>query len=90
MTKRLPTLIFVAMLLGVLVGAAVHNMSPDAATAKSIADHLSILTDVFLRMIKMIIGPLVFATLVSGIASMGDGKAVGRIGMKAMGWFVIA
>ena len=68
MTKRLPTLIFIAMLLGVLVGAAVHNMSPDAATAKSIADHLSILTDVFLRMIKMIIGPLVFATLVSGIA----------------------
>ncbi|HBD32853.1 MAG TPA: dicarboxylate/amino acid:cation symporter, partial [Cupriavidus sp.] len=75
-------MIFVAMLLGVLVGAAVHNMSPDAATAKSIADHLSILTDVFLRMIKMIIGPLVFATLVSGIASMGDGKTVGRIGLK--------
>ena len=90
MTKRLPTLIFVAMLLGVLVGAAVHNMSPDAATAKSIADHLSILTDVFLRMIKMIIGPLVFATLVSGIASMGDGKTVGRIGLKAMAWFMAA
>jgi Na+/H+-dicarboxylate symporter len=90
MTKRLPTLIFIAMLLGVLVGAAVHNMSPDAATAKSIADHLSILTDVFLRMIKMIIGPLVFATLVSGIASMGDGKTVGRIGLKAMAWFMAA
>ncbi len=90
MTKRLPTLIFVAMLLGVLVGSAAHNLSPDAATAKSIADHLSILTDVFLRMIKMIIGPLVFATLVSGIASMGDGKTVGRIGLKAMAWFMAA
>ena len=90
MTKRLPTLIFVAMLLGVLAGTAAHNMSPDAATAKSIADHLSILTDVFLRMIKMIIGPLVFATLVSGIASMGDGKTVGRIGLKAMAWFMAA
>ncbi|KAI3592606.1 Sodium:dicarboxylate symporter precursor [Cupriavidus sp. U2] len=90
MTKRLPTLIFVAMLLGVIVGSAAHNMAPDAAMAKSIADHLSILTDVFLRMIKMIIGPLVFATLVSGIASMGDGKTVGRIGLKAMAWFMAA
>lgn len=90
MTKRLPTLIFVAMLLGVIVGSAAHNMAPDTAMAKSIADHLSILTDVFLRMIKMIIGPLVFATLVSGIASMGDGKTVGRIGLKAMAWFMAA
>ncbi|PLQ02480.1 dicarboxylate/amino acid:cation symporter [Cupriavidus pauculus] len=90
MTKRLPTLIFIAMLLGVIVGSAAHNMATDAATAKSIADHLSILTDVFLRMIKMIIGPLVFATLVSGIASMGDGKTVGRIGLKAMAWFMAA
>ncbi|MBV8272455.1 MAG: dicarboxylate/amino acid:cation symporter [Cupriavidus sp.] len=90
MTKRLPTLIFIAMLLGVLAGTAAHNMAPDAAAAKSIADYLSILTDVFLRMIKMIIGPLVFATLVSGIASMGDGKTVGRIGMKAMAWFIAA
>lgn len=88
--NRLPTLILFAMLLGLLAGTAAHHLAPDAAAAKSIAGHLSILTDVFLRMIKMIIGPLVFATLVSGIASMGDGKAVGRIGMKAMGWFVIA
>lgn len=88
--NRLPTLILIAMLLGVAAGAAVHHMAPDAATAKSIAGHFSILTDVFLRMIKMIIGPLVFATLVSGIAGMGDGKSVGRIGMKAMGWFLAA
>ncbi|WP_265919238.1 dicarboxylate/amino acid:cation symporter [Cupriavidus nantongensis] len=86
--NRLPTLIFIAMLLGVLAGTAAHNLAPDADTAKSIANHLSILTDIFLRMIKMIIGPLVFATLVAGIASMGDGRAVGRIGMKAMMWFI--
>jgi len=88
--KRLPTLIFIAMLLGILAGTAAHHMAPDADTAKSIADHLSILTDIFLRMIKMIIAPLVFATLVSGIAGMGDGRAVGRIGLKAMGWFLAA
>ncbi|MGE8367986.1 dicarboxylate/amino acid:cation symporter [Cupriavidus basilensis] len=88
--NRLPTLIFIAMLLGVLAGTAAHNLAPDPAAAKSIANNLSILTDIFLRMIKMIIGPLVFATLVSGIASMGDGRAVGRIGMKAMAWFIAA
>lgn len=77
------------MLLGVLAGSAIHQLA-DPAMARSIAGNLSILTDVFLRMIKMIIGPLVFATLVCGIASMGDGRAVGRIGMKAMAWFVIA
>lgn len=88
--KRLPTLILFAMLLGVLAGMAAHHAAPDPETATRIAGYLSILTDVFLRMIKMIIGPLVFATLVSGIASMGDGKAVGRIGMKAMGWFIAA
>ncbi|SFD09200.1 Na+/H+-dicarboxylate symporter [Cupriavidus sp. OV038] len=86
--KRLPTLIFIAMLLGVLAGTAAHHLAPDAATAKSIADHFAILTDIFMRMIKMIIGPLVFATLVAGIAGMGDGKAVGRIGLKAMAWFL--
>ncbi|WP_454056131.1 dicarboxylate/amino acid:cation symporter [Cupriavidus sp. Marseille-Q8015] len=88
--NRLPTLIFIAMLLGVLAGAAAHHLAPDAATAKAIADHLSILTDIFLRMIKMIIAPLVFATLVAGIAGMGDGRAVGRIGLKAMAWFLAA
>jgi Na+/H+-dicarboxylate symporter len=47
-------------------------------------------TDVFLRLIKMIIAPLVFATLVAGIAHMGDASAVGRIGLKAMAWFITA
>ncbi|WP_268630566.1 cation:dicarboxylate symporter family transporter, partial [Escherichia coli] len=42
------------------------------------------------RMIKMIIAPLVFATLVSGLASMSDASAVGRIGLRAMFWFIAA
>jgi len=48
------------------------------------------LTDIFLRLIKMIIAPLVFATLVSGIASMDSGKTIGRVAMKAVGWFLAA
>ncbi len=50
----------------------------------------SVLTDVFLRLVKMIIAPLVFASLVVGMAKMGDIHTVGRIGIKAIGWFFSA
>lgn len=53
-----------------------------------IADYFSILTDIFLRLIKMIIAPLVFATLVSGIVHLGDTTALGRIGIRTLLWFV--
>lgn len=64
-----------------------ENMHP---TLKSILEYISILTDIFLRLIKMIIAPLVFATLVVGVAKLGDIKAVGRIGGKTMLWFITA
>ncbi len=50
----------------------------------------SIITDIFLRLIKMIVAPLVFTTLVVGIAKLGDIKTVGRIGGKTMLWFISA
>jgi Na+/H+-dicarboxylate symporter len=81
------TLIVVAMVLGVLVGTAINqHTTPDQA--KVVAENLSIITDVFLRLIKMIIAPLVFSTLVAGIAHMEDAAAVGRVGAKTMGWFI--
>lgn len=89
-TQKLTRQIGVAMLLGVLVGYLCHSFSTDAQAAKDIAGYFSIVTDIFLRMIKMIIAPLVFATLVTGVASMGDASAVGRIGLKAMLWFICA
>src|SRR5918911_3640291 len=87
-STKLTTLIFIGMLLGILVGYACNNLWPDPQTSKSIAGYISLMTDVFLRLIKMIIAPLVFSTLVVGVAHMGDTKAVGRIGAKAMAWFV--
>src|ERR1700729_3246797 len=90
MRSRLTTVIIIAMLLGIAVGYACHTMWPDPAVAKSIADYISLMTDVFLRLIKMIIAPLVFSTLVVGVAHMGDPKVVGRIGAKAMLWFISA
>ena len=92
MKKKRPitTYIVIAMILGVIVGYSCHQAFPDPGTAKEIAGYISIFTDVFLRLIKMIIAPLVFSTLVVGIAHMGDASTVGRVGVKALGWFIVA
>ena len=83
-------LILVAMLVGIGVGYFVFVNFPDKQAAKEVAGYISIMSDVFLRLIKMLIGPLVFSTLVVGIAHMGDAASVGRVFMKAMLWFVTA
>jgi Na+/H+-dicarboxylate symporter len=87
--NRLTTFIMIALVVGIVVGYLV-NANTDVAGATSFSDTMSLITTMFLRLIKMIIAPLVFATLVVGIAKMGDAKEVGRIGVKALGWFVIA
>jgi Na+/H+-dicarboxylate symporter len=90
MFRKLTTWILIAAVAGVVVGWIGHNNTVDAAAATRLAGYFSILSDVFLRLIKVIIAPLVFATVVSGIAGMGDAKAVGRIGGKALLWFITA
>ncbi|HET7098130.1 MAG TPA: dicarboxylate/amino acid:cation symporter [Casimicrobiaceae bacterium] len=87
---KLTTWILIAMVAGIVVGWACHNVLPTPESAKNVAGYISLFTDVFLRLIKMIIAPLVFSTLVVGIAHMGDSKALGRIGLKTMGWFICA
>ncbi|QNP47906.1 dicarboxylate/amino acid:cation symporter [Diaphorobacter aerolatus] len=90
--KKMPAayLILGAMVLGIFVGWMVFANFPDKNAAKEIAGYISIMSDVFLRLIKMLIGPLVFSTLVVGIAHMGDAASVGRVFLKAMAWFVTA
>ena len=83
------TLIIVAMLLGIVTGYVCNSMF-DPAAAKTIASYFAMVTDIFLRLIKMIIAPLIFSTLVAGMAGMGDARTVGRIGGKAVGWFLMA
>jgi len=91
MSRRFTLYVLVAMILGIFAGYAVNATVDDAETLKSIAGYLSLATDVFLRLIKMIIGPLVFSTLVAGIAHMGGaGSALGRVGLRTMGWFLAA
>jgi Na+/H+-dicarboxylate symporter len=85
--NRLTTYILVGLVLGIAVGYVVNTNVVDPT---GFADTMSLVTTLFLRLIKMIIAPLVFSTLVVGIAKMGDAKEVGRIGVKALGWFIIA
>jgi Na+/H+-dicarboxylate symporter len=87
--NRLTLYILVAMVLGVLTGYVIHeNSSPE--TIKTFSTNVKILATIFLRLVQMIIAPLVFTTLVVGIAKLGDLKAVGRVGGKAMLWFITA
>lgn len=86
--SRLTTLIFIGMVLGIAVGYACSITWPDPQTAKEVAGYIALISDIFLRLIKMIIAPLVFSTLVVGIAHMGDTASVGRVGGKALLWFV--
>jgi Na+/H+-dicarboxylate symporter len=81
--------IMIAMIAGVILGLWVHyNGTP--SQIDTFSGIITVLTDIFLRMIKMIIAPLVFSTLVVGIAKLGDIKAVGRIGGKTLLWFMCA
>lgn len=88
-TNRLTLWILIAMVLGIVVGYFMHTGMEEEAR-RSLADNLKILTEIFLRLVKMIIAPLVFSTLVVGIAKLGDMKTVGRVGGRALLWFMSA
>lgn len=80
--------IIIALILGVVLGGIVHTNYPDSS--ENFSKNIKLLGTVFIRLIQMIIAPLVFSTLVVGIAKMGDIKMVGRVGTKAMLWFITA
>lgn len=81
--------IIIAMVAGALLGIYIHNnFLPD--DAKGFSDKIKMLATIFIRLVQMIISPLVFTTLVVGIAKLGDIRSVGRIGGKAMIWFFSA
>jgi len=92
MLKRKPAAFFIlaGMALGIVLGYMVFVNFPDKKSAAQVAGYISLFSDVFLRLIKMLIGPLVFSTLVVGIAHMGSAASVGRVFAKARGWFVTA
>jgi Na+/H+-dicarboxylate symporter len=87
--NRLTYFILIAMVLGIAVGYMVFSKS-SPAYRDSFSSNIKLLSNIFIRLVQMIIAPLVFSTLVVGIAKLGDLKTVGRVGGKAILWFVTA
>ncbi|HEX2343829.1 MAG TPA: cation:dicarboxylase symporter family transporter [Vicinamibacterales bacterium] len=75
--------ILIGLVLGIIVGAIVSNSNPEWAK------YIRPFSQLFLRMIKMIIAPLIFATLVAGIAGAGHLRSVGRMGIRALIYFEV-
>ncbi|HEY2675374.1 MAG TPA: dicarboxylate/amino acid:cation symporter [Steroidobacteraceae bacterium] len=90
MKSRLTWLVIIAMIAGPLFGLLLHSALGPGEAADSVAAGLSLVTTSFLRLIKMIIAPLVFSTLVVGVARTDGAASILRIGGKSLGWFILA
>ena len=88
-SNRLTFYILISMVMGIVAGLIIHDHTSKEFIA-AFSPKIKLLGTVFIRLVQMIISPLVFSTLVVGIAKLGDLKAVGRVGGKAMLWFISA
>ena len=76
-------LLYVQVLFAIVIGALIGHFAPEAGVA------LKPLGDVFIRLIRMLIAPIIFCTVVLGIAGMDNLRSVGRTGLYALGYFEI-
>ncbi|HQA17583.1 MAG TPA: cation:dicarboxylase symporter family transporter, partial [Novosphingobium sp.] len=93
MDRRLTLYILIGMVLGVFAGWLVFTLVPQASLPE-LHEHFvksfGLLSSIFLSLIKMLVAPLILSTIVVGIAHMGDSAALGRIGVRAILWFITA
>ncbi len=91
LSTHLTQCIMGGMVLGIMVGYLVNqNLLSGVMTTEHWSRSFQMLSTIFLNLIKMVVAPLVLATIVSGLAHMNDSAAVGRIGFRAITWFIIA
>lgn len=91
LSTHLTRCILIGMVLGIFTGWMVNQgLLAALATTEHWARGFEVLSTVFLNLIKMLVAPLVLGTIISGLAHMGDSAAVGRIGFRAILWFIIA
>jgi Na+/H+-dicarboxylate symporter len=89
-TNRLTRNILIALVAGLVAGFLINQMAATPEAAKDVARYLGIITQLFLRLIKMIIAPLVLSTLIVGVAHMGAGGSIGRTFSRTLAWFIAA
>ncbi|MFM0742265.1 dicarboxylate/amino acid:cation symporter [Paraburkholderia xenovorans] len=87
---RLSALILIALVLGCATGYILHAVVPDGPVNKEIVGYIGTVAEVFLRLVKMIIAPLIFAGIVAGMTKSEGPKEIARIGGKALIWFLAA
>jgi Na+/H+-dicarboxylate symporter len=101
MDRKLTLYILIGMVLGVIAGWLVYTYVPEGTQVRTrfgeIADlkyhflqSFGLLSGIFLSLIKLLVAPLILSTIVVGIAHMGDSAALGRIGFRAIAWFITA
>jgi Na+/H+-dicarboxylate symporter len=93
MDRRLTLYILIGMVLGVFAGWLVFTFipkGPDGDLHSHLVKTFALLSSIFLSLIKMLVAPLILSTIVVGIAHMGDSAALGRIGVRALAWFITA
>ena len=91
MKNKLTYWILGGLILGIIAGTLVNKVfSIDREGIELYMKYTSLGSYIFLKLIKLIIGPLVLSTLVVGVANIGDAKTVGRMGVKTIGWFIFA
>lgn len=81
--------VVISLILGIVLGQILHS-SVSIDLRNTIAENIGLLGTIFIRLIQMIVAPLVFCTIIVGITKMGDVKMVGRVGGKALFWFISA
>lgn len=87
--NRLFYYIILALVVGMILGQCVHYFCSEHIITL-VANNIKLLGTIFIRLIQMIVAPLVFCSIVVGISKMGDAKMVGRVGSKALLWFISA
>jgi Na+/H+-dicarboxylate symporter len=89
--NKLTYYILAGLVIGIITGACINiSYSDNRESIDFFVKYTSLGSIIFLKLIKLIIGPLVLSTLIVGVAKIGDAKTIGRMGAKTIGWFIFA
>lgn len=86
---QLHTQVGIALVMGFVVGVCARLLAPHGFPTEAFGEGVGLVGDIFLRLLKMVIIPLIFTSLVCGVASLGDAKSVGRVGLRTVLYYTM-